>query len=113
MIEIISTGMLSSFQDEGRFAQKKYGVSQSGCLDLFSYKLANKLVKNKIDEACIEVINGPFTCIFHKEALISVAGPSEIFSINNNFLYQTNASINVSKGDELFLPYKHFLLSNS
>ena len=105
MIEIISTGMLSSFQDEGRFAQKKYGVSQSGCLDLFSYKLANKLVKNKIDEACIEVINGPFTCIFHKEALISVTGPSEIFSINNNFVYQTNSSISVSKGDELFLPY--------
>ena len=104
MIEIINPGILSSFQDEGRFGQKKYGVSQSGCLDLFSYKLANKLVENNPNEASIEVINGPFNCIFHKDATISITGPFEIFSINKNFIYQTNSSLNVFAGDELFLP---------
>ena len=41
MIKITNSGILSSFQDKGRFGQKKIGVSKSGALDLFSFQLAN------------------------------------------------------------------------
>ena len=46
MINIISTGTLSSFQDFGRFGKKKFGVSNSGCLDKFSFMLSNLLCNN-------------------------------------------------------------------
>ena len=43
MIEIISAGMLSTIQDLGRFSVMKDGFTQSGVMDAYSTKIANKL----------------------------------------------------------------------
>lgn len=45
MIEIISAGMLSTVQDLGRFGVMKNGFTQSGVMDTYSTKIANKLCK--------------------------------------------------------------------
>ena len=37
MLEILKSGIFSSFQDIGRFGLKQYGVSNSGCQDLYSF----------------------------------------------------------------------------
>ena len=42
MIEIISAGMLSTVQDLGRFGVMKNGFTQSGVMDTYSTKIANK-----------------------------------------------------------------------
>ena len=59
MIKIINTATLSSFQDLGRFGKKSIGVSQSGCLDKFSFLISNFLCGNKKNEGAIEFgLNG-------------------------------------------------------
>jgi len=47
MLSITNTGILFSFQDFGRLGKKKYGISNSGCLDKYSFMLSNLLCNNK------------------------------------------------------------------
>ena len=104
MIKIINSGILSSFQDKGRFGQKKIGVSKSGALDLFSFQLANRLSGNDINEPCIETLGG-FSCEFYTDLVLSITGPSDSFTINNNYIYKTNSSFKVMSGDKLEIPF--------
>ena len=104
MIKIISTGTLSSFQDFGRFGKKKYGVSNSGCLDQFSFMLSNLLCNNDKNEASIEIILGGFKCIFLEEITASITGPEGFFIVNENKKFKINSSVNLKKNDTLFIP---------
>ena len=104
MIKIINSGILSSFQDKGRYGQKKFGVSRSGSLDTFSFELANKLAGNDSNEPCIETLGG-FSCVFNIDSVVSIAGPMDFFSVNNHFIYKTNSSIKLKSGDKLDIPY--------
>lgn len=53
--EVLSPGILTTLQDFGRFGYGQFGVPPAGALDLFSYQIANLLVKNIEGEACLEV----------------------------------------------------------
>ena len=53
-LEVISPGPLTTIQDLGRYGLGRYGVPPSGALDHFSVRIANLLVGNREDEACIE-----------------------------------------------------------
>jgi len=53
-LEVISPGPLSTIQDLGRYGLGRYGVPPSGALDPFSLRVANLLVGNREEEACIE-----------------------------------------------------------
>jgi len=55
MIEILSGGVLSTVQDQGRYGYRQYGVPISGAMDLYALRLANILVGNNEDAAGIEV----------------------------------------------------------
>jgi antagonist of KipI len=103
MIKFLNSGILSSFQDKGRLRKKKFGVSKSGCLDPFSFELANKLLGNYHNEPCIETLGG-VSCVFLEESIVSITGPLEIFSVNDNYIYQTNSSIKINSGDRLDIP---------
>jgi|TARA_B110000263_G_scaffold248698_1_gene264222 antagonist of KipI len=104
MITIINTGTLSSFQDFGRFGKKKYGVSNSGCLDKFSFMLSNLLCKNDKNEASIEIISGGFKGVFLEDITASITGPDGFFTVNDNKKIRINSSINLKKNDTLFIP---------
>ncbi|MEC7837405.1 MAG: biotin-dependent carboxyltransferase family protein [Chloroflexota bacterium] len=106
MIKFLNSGILSSFQDKGRYGKKKFGVSRSGCLDVFSFELSNRLLGNSHDEPAIEILGG-FSCVFLQETVISITGPLEIFSVNDNFIYQTNSSIKMNIGDKLDIPFSN------
>ena len=41
-------------QDLGRFGYKHYGVTHSGAIDPYLLRVANKLVGNQRNEACLE-----------------------------------------------------------
>jgi biotin-dependent carboxylase-like uncharacterized protein len=58
MIEILNGGIGSTIQDIGRFGYYNLGISWSGPMDVFSFKIGNLLVGNEISEACIEVTVG-------------------------------------------------------
>ena len=53
--EILFPGPLTTVQDLGRFGYGRYGVASSGALDSFSLRIANLLVDNPEDEACLEI----------------------------------------------------------
>ena len=53
-IEILSPGLQTTIQDLGRFGFGRYGVPPSGALDSFALRIANRLVGNHEDQACLE-----------------------------------------------------------
>jgi antagonist of KipI len=54
MIEILSGGILSTVQDQGRYGYREYGVPISGAMDRYALRVANILVGNEGDAAGIE-----------------------------------------------------------
>ena len=54
-LQVVAPGPLTSVQDKGRFGYGRYGVGPSGALDSFSLRVANLLVGNPENEACLEI----------------------------------------------------------
>jgi len=54
-LQILSPGPLTTVQDLGRYGLGRYGVPPSGALDSFSLRVANLLVGNAEQEACLEI----------------------------------------------------------
>lgn len=99
-IKIISPGLFTTVQDLGRFGYQKYGMPQSGAMDAFSLQLANILVGNSSDEACLEItFSGPemeMDC----DAVIAITG-AHISPFLNGTPIQNNIAIQVTKGNRL------------
>ncbi len=55
-IEILSPGLQTTVQDTGRHGFGRYGVAPSGALDSFALRIANLLVDNHEDAACLETL---------------------------------------------------------
>lgn len=53
-IEILSPGLQTTVQDLGRFGFGRFGVAASGAMDSFALRVANLLVANSQDQACLE-----------------------------------------------------------
>ncbi len=74
MIEVLSAGFLTTIQDRGRFGYQSQGITTAGAMDELSLAVANALVGNPLDEACIEfMLVGP-TIRFKKETIIAITG---------------------------------------
>ncbi len=73
-IRIIEPGPLSTIQDKGRIGYQKYGMPMSGAMDLFSYRVANKLVGNWEGAAAIEFTLGGPAIEFMAEGKIAITG---------------------------------------
>ena len=54
LFEILSPGLLTTIQDLGRFGYGRYGVAPSGAMDSYSLRVANMLVGNPENQACLE-----------------------------------------------------------
>jgi len=67
-------GLLSSFQDMGRWGFQHLGVSVTGAMDLQSHRLANLIVGNEQDFATLEMtLMGP-TIMFESACCICLTG---------------------------------------
>lgn len=74
ILEILSPGALTSVQDLGRYGYGRYGVAPSGALDTFALRIANLLVGNREDQACLEtMLLGP-RIRFLADAPVAVTG---------------------------------------
>ena len=53
-LHVTSPGGASTIQDYGRPGYQRYGVPESGAMDRLALRIANRLVGNEENEACIE-----------------------------------------------------------
>ncbi len=73
-LEILAPGILTTVQDRGRFGYGRYGVPPSGALDSFSLRVANLLVDNPEDEACLEITLMGLKIMALTEVVVAVTG---------------------------------------
>lgn len=71
-----ATGIQTVVQDLGRPGQASQGVSASGALDRTSLRVANRLVGNASDEACLETVDGGLHLESIGDNVVGVAGAS-------------------------------------
>jgi len=73
-VEVVRPGPLTTIQDLGRAGLAHLGVPASGAADAGSLRLANELVGNDEDAACLEVTLGRLELHVSFDAVVAVAG---------------------------------------
>ena len=100
MIKIISKGLYTTIQDEGRFGYRNIGVPSSGYMDRESAQIANLILDNPVNNALIEAtLIGP-TIKFEKSTVICITGSDFNPTLNENKISLYKA-VEVRKGDIL------------
>ena len=100
MIKIISKGLYTTIQDEGRFGFRDIGVPSSGYMDKESAQIANLILDNPINNPVIEAtLIGP-TIKFEKPTVICITGSDFNPMLNENRISLYTA-VKVKKGDKL------------
>ncbi|MCH2034742.1 MAG: biotin-dependent carboxyltransferase family protein [Tenacibaculum sp.] len=100
MIKVISPGISTTIQDEGRSGFAHYGVPTSGAMDARSYQLANAILNNEHNSAVLEITYGNAKFEFLVDHEICISGANFTPQINNKEI-SLNKRIFVSKGDQL------------
>ena len=71
---VANSPLYASVQDEGRFGHERFGVSNSGAGDIFSYKIGNLILNNDLNAPCIELIGGNLELEALNDICISITG---------------------------------------
>ena len=103
-LQVISTGTMALVEDFGRPGLASMGVGKSGAADVGSMRLANRLVGNHEDAACIEVTFGglEFRALF--DLTIAVTGAPAPIDVDGR-KEPCNAVIAVRSGQRLRLGF--------
>lgn len=73
-LRVLEPGLWTTVQDLGRWGYQKYGISVGGAVDPWTLRIANALVGNEDDAACLEVtMSGPVLEFGH-DARVAVCG---------------------------------------
>ncbi len=101
--QVLDPGFLTSVQDRGRFGHQHLGFSVGGAIDVRSLVLANHLVGNPPDAACLEAtVRGP-RLRFAEPCLVAVVGAEPVVLVNKAAV-DASCSFVVQAGDELEVP---------
>ncbi|MEV0847408.1 biotin-dependent carboxyltransferase family protein [Streptomyces sp. NPDC049954] len=73
-LEILATGPLATLQDLGRPGLAHIGVGRSGAADRRSLTLANRLLANPQDAACVEITLGGLAVRARRDLLVALTG---------------------------------------
>ncbi|MEC2072288.1 5-oxoprolinase subunit C family protein [Alkalihalophilus marmarensis] len=82
-IKVLRPGLLTTLQDLGRVGYQKYGVIVSGAMDPYSLRIANLLVGNREDTACLEMTMQGATLEVEQDTLMAITGGQLTPSIGN------------------------------
>lgn len=97
-LEVINSPLLATIQDNGRFAYKHLGVTNSGVMDQYAYTMANKLLDNLKDTNTIEIAFGNITFKVNEDTSICITGAeSEVFI--NDTLQPQWKTLEIKKND--------------
>jgi biotin-dependent carboxylase-like uncharacterized protein len=99
-IEVLSPGLQTTIQDLGRYGYGHYGVPASGALDSFSLRIANRLVDNSENFACLETTLMGLHLKALTDICIAVTGADLQLQVNGQPLKMWCSHI-VHKGDIL------------
>ena len=100
MIKVISKGLYTTIQDDGRFGYRNIGVPSSGYMDRESAQTANLIIDNHINNPVIEAtLIGP-TIKFEKSTFICITG-SDFNPMLNESRISLYTPVKVNKGDIL------------
>ncbi|GGF45161.1 5-oxoprolinase subunit C family protein [Echinicola rosea] len=101
-LEVIKSGFYGSIQDLGRFGYAHWGIPAAGAMDEQSYLLANHLLQNAPNDACLELtlIGGEFQ--FHHPTTIVITGAPVNIQVNGQ-TYPINHVIDIKAGELLRL----------
>lgn len=84
MLEVLSSGLLTTVQDSGRLGYRKYGVPVSGAMDSTAAQLANQLLGNNPDCAVLEMTLVPPTLLLQLPTTIAITGALAKVTLNDN-----------------------------
>jgi len=96
--KILHGGLFSTIQDQGRFGYTHLGMTQSGAMDQYAYKIGQKLLNNHIANA-IEIMVG-LKLEVQTTTSIAITGADLNFKING-ILYPSWQTYAVKEGDLL------------
>ncbi len=99
-VKVLTSGFLTTIQDEGRFGFSKYGVPKSGAMDQLSYHYANLLLNNDPNAACVEWVLQPPTLQFFESCTIVLSG-AIIDAFLNDKKIEMYRCVHVHKNDVL------------
>ncbi|WP_271782686.1 biotin-dependent carboxyltransferase family protein [Aquimarina algiphila] len=99
-VKILKAGFFTTIQDGGRFGFSKYGVPRSGAMDKLSYGLANSLLGNDKNAACIEWAFQPPVLHFFENTEIVLTG-AEADAFLNDLKIDMYKKIRIVKDDIL------------
>lgn len=106
-LEVLDTGPLTTVQDLGRSGFAHWGVSRSGAADRGSARLANRLVGNPEDAACLEVTLGGLRVRAGADLVVATTG-APCPATAGGHRVGGNAAFSLGAGQELSLaqPYR-------
>lgn len=93
-------GISTTVQDVGRYGYQASGVPVSGAMDMFALQLANILVGNNRNEACLEMLMMGPSLEFDNSAVIAITGADMKPTINKQPVEMYKAVL-VKNGDVL------------
>ena len=103
--EVLRAGISTTYQDMGRFGLQHFGVAPSGCMDLRSFKIANCLVGNDLNEGVIEfAYQGPLLKLNGGKTKVAIAGNVHFeitTSTNEKIQGECNRSYTLDPGDQI------------
>ncbi len=73
-MRILKRGVLSTFQDLGRFGYLSHGVNVCGAMDTYSLKILNALLGNKLDEPALEMHFPAAQILFEEKTFFAIYG---------------------------------------
>lgn len=102
IFDVKKPGVLTTFQDLGRIGCQKFGVPVSGAMDTYAFQVANILVGNPRNTACLEVtLVGPQLKMTGPEPItIAITGAALDAKLNNHPI-QMWKSFKMEPGDEI------------
>ncbi len=104
MFTVLSPGLLSTVQDQGRTGYRAFGMPLSGAMDRYAFAMANILAGNGPDAAVLEMtmLGGSFK--FLRPAVVAVCGANMQGMLNAQKI-RNWSGFRVAAGDELAFGY--------
>jgi len=74
--------LMTSIQDRGRVNYERFGLPESGPMDWWAFQIANMLVGNTVQQACVEFGFSSAAVVVEQDALLSACGAGYDLSLN-------------------------------
>lgn len=107
MIQVVHPGIYNSIQDKGRVGYSKFGLPQSGYMDVYAASIGNALLNNPRNTTVIEVTFGQGKFRFTNDAVIALTGGDFCPKVNGIHV-KMKTVIKVCDGDVLSFGKRKF-----